>query len=65
MTNYEKIKNIEISGAKPFAGLSRITLADAIRITSCRICPVGAAICADSELPCGELILDWLEADND
>ena len=62
MTNYEKIKDIEISGAKPFAGLSRIALAETIRQTDCRICPAGA-ICADRELPCGELILDWLEAD--
>lgn len=62
MTNYEKIKDIEISGAKPFAGLSRITLVEAMKLNECRFCPAGA-ICADRELPCSELILDWLEAE--
>ena len=62
MTNFEKIKNVEISGATPFAGLSRITLVEAIKQNECRFCPAGA-ICAYRELPCSELILDWLESE--
>lgn len=66
MTNFEKIKNVEISGTKPFAGLSRVTLVEMIRgKESCDLCPVSHTTdeCYESELPCAEVILDWLEAE--
>ena len=62
MTNYEKIKDIEISGATPFAGLSRGTLVAALKKNECRDCPAEPN-CYESELPCDELILNWLEAE--
>lgn len=62
MTNYEKITEIEISGAKPFAGLSRVDLVAVLKKNECRDCPAGPN-CYESELPCDEQILNWLEAE--
>ena len=62
MTNFEKIKNVEISGAKPFAGLSRVDLVAALKKNECRDCPAGLN-CYGSKLPCDEQILNWLEAE--
>ena len=66
MTNYEKIKDIEISGAKPFAGLSRVDLVELIKgKESCTLCPVSQTTdeCYEIDRPCAEVILDWLEAE--
>ena len=62
MTNFEKIKNVEISGATPFAGLSRVTLVAALKKNECRDCP-AEPYCYESELSCEELILNWLDAE--
>ena len=64
MTNYEKIKDIEISGIKIFINKSKDEIANfLINKTDCDFCPVRGE-CNDNDIrSCEDEILKWLEED--
>lgn len=65
MTNFEKIKNIEISGVKPFKCITRIIFAEYIRDNNdCAHCNCCDTDFYDDNAPCSEMVLKWLEKEN-
>ena len=63
MTNYEKIKNVEISGAQIFAHKTKSAILEILRDMECEDCPISD-ICDDVRM-CSDLLLDWLSQEAD
>ena len=63
MTNYEKIKNIEISGARLFEHKRKDEILEILRDMECEDCPVSD-VCDDVRM-CGDFLLDWLSQEAD
>lgn len=72
MTNFEKIRNIEIDGRKIFYCSSRNSLVNLFKeVNRCNDCPVGIEKCSKTSLKyyenimCSENLLNWLEEEAD